>query len=134
MAPQRSHSIEFKRQVAQEFIAGESLYRLSKRHGTCGFFGAFSVPVAVPARCSAGRHGGSDALLADRAADSKAPSAWMDGTAAHNGDSPAMARAWTCVTLTRARLARKRHADATPPVRPIDPAKRGGPKTGDARA
>src|SRR3954451_21727169 len=32
MAPQRSHSIEFKRQVAQEFIAGESLYALSKRH------------------------------------------------------------------------------------------------------
>jgi|GEM_PF-229582 len=29
---QRSHSIEFKRQVAQEFIAGESLYALSKRH------------------------------------------------------------------------------------------------------
>ena len=28
----RSHSIEFKRQVAQEFIAGESLYALSKRH------------------------------------------------------------------------------------------------------
>jgi transposase-like protein len=32
MAPQRSYSIEFKRQVAQEFIAGESLYALSKRH------------------------------------------------------------------------------------------------------
>jgi transposase len=32
MARQRSHSIEFKRQVAQEFIAGESLYALSKRH------------------------------------------------------------------------------------------------------
>ena len=30
MAPQRSHSIEFKRQVAQEFIAGQSLYALSK--------------------------------------------------------------------------------------------------------
>jgi transposase len=28
MARQRSHSIEFKRQVAQEFIAGESLYAL----------------------------------------------------------------------------------------------------------
>jgi hypothetical protein len=33
MARQRSHSIAFKRQVAQEFIAGESLYALSKRHG-----------------------------------------------------------------------------------------------------
>jgi transposase len=32
MARQRSHSIEFKRQVAQEFIAGETLYGLSKRH------------------------------------------------------------------------------------------------------
>ena len=32
MARQRSHSIEFKWQVAQEFIAGESLYALSKRH------------------------------------------------------------------------------------------------------
>jgi F420H(2)-dependent quinone reductase len=31
MAPQRSHSIEFKRQVAQEFIAGESLYALIVR-------------------------------------------------------------------------------------------------------
>src|SRR6266853_1331244 len=29
MARQRSHSIAFKRQVAQEFIAGESLYALS---------------------------------------------------------------------------------------------------------
>src|SRR5260221_785874 len=32
MARQRSHSIEFNRQVAQEFIARESLYALSKRH------------------------------------------------------------------------------------------------------
>ena len=32
MARQRSHSVAFKRQVAQEFIAGESLYALSKRH------------------------------------------------------------------------------------------------------
>ena len=32
MARQRSHSIPFKRQVAQEFIAGESLYALSRRH------------------------------------------------------------------------------------------------------
>ena len=31
MARQRSHSIAFKRQVAQEFIAGESLYALSNR-------------------------------------------------------------------------------------------------------
>src|SRR5712672_1163717 len=32
MAKQRSHSIEFKRQVAQEFVAGETLYGLAKRH------------------------------------------------------------------------------------------------------
>jgi transposase len=32
MGRQRSHSIAFKRQVAQEFIAGETLYGLSKRH------------------------------------------------------------------------------------------------------
>jgi transposase len=32
MVRQRSHSIAFKRLVAQEFIAGETLYGLSKRH------------------------------------------------------------------------------------------------------
>ena len=32
MARHRSLSIEFKRQVAQEFIAGETLYALAKRH------------------------------------------------------------------------------------------------------
>ncbi len=32
MARHRSHSIEFKRQVAQEFIAGERLQALAKRH------------------------------------------------------------------------------------------------------
>ena len=32
MARQRSHSIAFKRQVAQEFVAGETLYGLAKRH------------------------------------------------------------------------------------------------------
>ena len=29
MAKHRSHSIEFKRQVAQEFVAGETLYALA---------------------------------------------------------------------------------------------------------
>ena len=33
MAIHRSHSIEFKRQVAQEFIAGETLHGLAARHG-----------------------------------------------------------------------------------------------------
>ena len=32
MARHRSHSVVFKRQVAQEFIAGETLHALSKRH------------------------------------------------------------------------------------------------------
>ena len=32
MARQRSHSIYFKRHVAQEFIAGETLHALAKRH------------------------------------------------------------------------------------------------------
>jgi len=32
MAKHRSDGIEFKRQVAQEFIAGETLYGLAKRH------------------------------------------------------------------------------------------------------
>jgi len=32
MAKHRSHSIEFKRQVAREFIAGETLHGLAKRH------------------------------------------------------------------------------------------------------
>jgi transposase len=33
MARHRTHSIEFKRQVAQEFLAGETLHALAKRHG-----------------------------------------------------------------------------------------------------
>ena len=32
MAKHRSRSIEFKRQVAQEYIAGETLHGLAKRH------------------------------------------------------------------------------------------------------
>ena len=32
MAKHRAHSIEFKRQVAQEFIAGETLHALAKRY------------------------------------------------------------------------------------------------------
>ncbi len=32
MARQRSHSIEYKRRVAQEFIAGETPHALAKRH------------------------------------------------------------------------------------------------------
>jgi len=32
MARHRTHSIEFKRQVAQEFLAGETLHGLAKRH------------------------------------------------------------------------------------------------------
>ena len=32
MAKHRCYSIDFKRQVAQEFIAGETLHSLGKRH------------------------------------------------------------------------------------------------------
>src|SRR4026207_1728933 len=32
MAKHRNHSVEFKRQVAQGFIAGETLHSLAKRH------------------------------------------------------------------------------------------------------
>lgn len=32
MAKYRSHSMEFKRQVAQEYLAGETLHGLAKRH------------------------------------------------------------------------------------------------------
>jgi transposase-like protein len=32
MAKHRTHSIEFKRQVAQEFLTGETLHGLAKRH------------------------------------------------------------------------------------------------------
>ena len=35
IAMHRTHSIEFKRQVAQEFLAGETLHGLSKRHDVC---------------------------------------------------------------------------------------------------
>ena len=33
MTRQRTYSIEFKRQVAQEFLGGETLHSLGKRHG-----------------------------------------------------------------------------------------------------
>jgi transposase len=32
MTRHRSHSIEFKRQIAQEFLAGETLHGLAERH------------------------------------------------------------------------------------------------------
>lgn len=32
MARQRNHSTEFKRQVVQEYLSGEALYGLAKRH------------------------------------------------------------------------------------------------------
>jgi transposase len=35
MAKHRTHSIEFKRQVAQEFLTGETLHGLAKRHAIC---------------------------------------------------------------------------------------------------
>jgi transposase len=35
MAKHRTYSIEFKRQLAQEFLAGETLHGLAKRHDIC---------------------------------------------------------------------------------------------------
>lgn len=35
MPKHRVHTIAFKRQVCQEFAAGETLYGLAKRHGIC---------------------------------------------------------------------------------------------------
>jgi transposase len=35
MANHHTHSIELKRQVGQEFLAGETLHGLSKRHDIC---------------------------------------------------------------------------------------------------
>ena len=35
MAKHRVHSIEFKRQVVQEYATGEALYGLAKRHDIC---------------------------------------------------------------------------------------------------
>ena len=32
MARHRTHSIEFKRQVAQDYLAGETLHSLARRH------------------------------------------------------------------------------------------------------
>jgi hypothetical protein len=48
MAKHRSHSVAFKRQVAGEFIAGETLHALSKRHDiSVGMFGSVQGLVAL---------------------------------------------------------------------------------------
>jgi transposase len=67
MANHRTHSIEFKRQVAQEFLAGETLHGLSKRHDICRNLirvwvqkyeaGAFDEDVRPPICSSSMRHG-----------------------------------------------------------------------------
>jgi hypothetical protein len=60
MTKHRSHSVAFKRQVAEEFIAGETLHRLSKQHDISALrYGSFAVPSARedyrPRRISAPR-------------------------------------------------------------------------------
>ena len=35
MAKHRTRSIEFKREVSQEFLAGETVHGLAKRHDIC---------------------------------------------------------------------------------------------------
>jgi len=37
MAKHRTRSIAFKRQVAQEFLAGKTLHGLAKRHDICRY-------------------------------------------------------------------------------------------------
>ena len=67
MARQRSHSVAFKRQVAQEFLAGESLYALSKRHdisrqlaGECTVHAAAARDYAKELPCTDGARGAKE--------------------------------------------------------------------------
>ena len=59
MARQRSHSIAFKRQGAQEFIAGESLHALSKRHDISRQLKRPSKRLASSSMLSGGQPGSS---------------------------------------------------------------------------
>ena len=49
MATQRRYSIEFKRQVVQEYQGGETLHGLAKRHGISRNRVAFGLPRRRPA-------------------------------------------------------------------------------------
>jgi hypothetical protein len=50
MAKHRTYSIEFKRQVAQEYIAGDTLHALAKRHDLSGNLIAPGSSRTTPAR------------------------------------------------------------------------------------
>jgi len=47
MANPRTYSVEFKRQVVQEYLAGETLYGLTQQHDICRNWSA-SFPVIWP--------------------------------------------------------------------------------------
>ena len=66
MARHRTHSIEFKRQVVQEFLAGESPHALAKRHSISRNL----IKIWV-AKCEAGGLD-SDTAAADLLADYEA--------------------------------------------------------------
>ena len=60
MSKHRTHSVEIKRQVSQEYLSGETLHGLSKRHnisrnlfesGLTSFKLAYSMRTSVPPIC-----------------------------------------------------------------------------------
>lgn len=59
MARHRSHSVEFKRQIAQEFLSGETLHDLAKRHDVSRNFIRIWVSEVrarrIPRRCAGGQ-------------------------------------------------------------------------------
>ncbi len=52
MARHRTHSIAFKKQVAQEYLAGESLHGLARRHDVSRNL----IRIRVPGACNPGLH------------------------------------------------------------------------------
>ena len=64
MAKHRTHSIEFKRQVVQEFLGGESPHALAKRHGISRNLIKSRAPHTTTSRRSSPstRHGWSSRL------------------------------------------------------------------------
>ena len=51
MAKHRTYSIQFKRQVAQEFLAGETLHALAKRHDAAQVKFPRQVTSVISRRC-----------------------------------------------------------------------------------
>jgi hypothetical protein len=60
MAKHRTHSIEFKRQVALDFIAGETLHGLAKRHDISrNLIRIFAIPALARQLTEGNRTNGS---------------------------------------------------------------------------